>query len=136
MGYYTYFSGKISVKPEYVDMICRLCDWQGTPNGWEDLIEDYPFVEEYSKVSRANFIPRGCYAAEEPEYLIDDNNIFEFKCALKDYNGTIKAFMDIIVPVISDKAFLFIRGEDFSTPDVYMFDDTGMVQTEEGVYEG
>lgn len=134
MGMYTRFWGTIKVKPEYIIMIERLCDWETTPRCWRDLVSDYPEVAEYSKVDRSSFIPRGCYADHDVKYQIVDD-IFTFDCMLKNYVKTIEAFMEMIVPVIAVEAELYRQYEECISPDVFVFKDGIMTETQEEKFE-
>ena len=108
MGMYTGLRGKVKLKPEVEELMCY----------W--LYADDTFCEEYNydmwlfignkldntKVlnfaddSRANFIPRGsiCYMPNDwrHENSISLGNTWNFCCSLKNYNGTIQKFIDLL----------------------------------------
>lgn len=108
MGMYTGLRGKVKLKPEVEELMCY----------W--LYADDTFSEEYNydtwlfigskldntKVlnfaddSRANFIPRGsiCYMPNDwwHENSISLGDTWNFCCSLKNYNGTIQKFIDLL----------------------------------------
>jgi hypothetical protein len=119
MGMYTSLKGTILVKPEYRAMIADLCDWEKTPGSWWDLANmnpQYRWLVKYAGVSRSNFIPRGTYAASKPVYNITDDGIWYIECELKDYEGTIDAFMRLIVANIALSAELESWYEEDAEP--------------------
>ena len=108
MGMYTRFTGQVLVKPEYHQMIADLCDWEKTPNCWLSLARGgHDWLLEFAFYNRSHFIPRGWNSLEEPEpSTINDDGVWSFECEFKNYEGTIDAFMRMVIPVIAIKAEL------------------------------
>jgi hypothetical protein len=103
MGMYTGFKGKIKIKEKYADEFYKIV--QNNYN-WEESNID--FFKEYSKVERANFIPRGysCYFENwnEKQYN-EEERIWTFSCSLKNYEYTIQKFINIVLSEITEKIF-------------------------------
>ena len=74
MGMYTCFTLSCKVKKEYSDYIKQINEGAE----WKDFVEQMPFVKEYSKQSRAEFIPHGMLSAYNDDKFGPQNfNTFE-----------------------------------------------------------
>lgn len=94
MGEYTTITFEAKIKPQYVEAIKSL----DSQIAWNEL--GYDFADEYGKVPRASFIPRGGCANHRNE-LID--GVWYVHCAVKDYEGTFKAFRELVMTEIVEE---------------------------------
>lgn len=109
MGMYSGLRGKVKLKPEVAEL---MKEWNSDENTsafsetYDNNLWKYIAVQlgndavlVFSDDSRSDFIPYGrvCYM---PDDWYNDNmltgNLWEFCCSLKNYNGTIEEFIDIL----------------------------------------
>lgn len=109
MGMYTGLRGKVKLKPEVAEL---MEEWNSEerPSEFSEIYEHSVWIYiavqlgnnkilTFSEDSRSDFIPYGrvCYM---PDDWIADYEItgcmWEFCCSLKNYNGTIQAFIELL----------------------------------------
>lgn len=117
MGMYTGLRIKATVKQEYREMIKEIHEGAD----WSDFVKQFPFLTEYAKQDRAEFIPRGvvCYmpdswemgeypnevATDGFERSIDmETGYWTFQCSLKNYNNEIEQFFKEVLPNLTESA--------------------------------
>jgi hypothetical protein len=117
MGMYTGLRFKGVVKQEFREMIDEIN--QGAE--WSEFTEQYPFLKEYAKQDRAEFIPRGALSYMPNEWEVGkfpsqtpadgfdnsinmENGYWSFQCSLKNYNGEIQHFLKEVLPEIIDSS--------------------------------
>lgn len=108
MGMYTGLRGKVKLKTEVEELMCywlyaddTFCErynygmWSFIGNELDNTK-----VVNFADDSRSSFIPNGqvCYM---PDDWQNENNIelgdtWNFSCSLKNYNGTIQKFIDLL----------------------------------------
>jgi len=130
MGMYTGFRVDVIVKPEYRKMIGSIMG-PGYYH-WRDFDEQFPFLAEFSKMGRANFIPFGslCYMPEEWEYNQQFQRKFEpetghwtFSCSLKNYQSEIELFCNSVLSVIAESGYFEILYEEWECEKRYGIED-------------
>ena len=126
MGMYTGLRCKLKIKKEYRDEIHHIIS---NNKDWSEC--SIPILKAYSLISRSSFIPYGSLSymdwdpKDEKFCRIDkDTGIFAFQCSLKNYEGTIEAFIYNVVPEICEEIYLLEEHyeEDFNSK-VFFFDD-------------
>ena len=117
MGMYTGLRCKVIVKPEFREMIQEIHDG----GDWGDFVEEFPFLTEYAKQDRAEFIPRGSLsympdewekgvfpnqtATDDFERNIDmETGLWTFQCSLKNYKQEIEQFFKEVLPNLIESA--------------------------------
>lgn len=109
MGMYTGLRGKVKLKAEVEELMLlwlydddSSCDEQYDYNMWFFIGSklDNTLILNFADDSRATMIPRGsiCYMPDDWQH---ENNIelgdtWNFCCSLKNYNGTIQKFIDLL----------------------------------------
>lgn len=86
--------------------IISWCQEDRQSRGWHEAAEkfDVPWLTDWVRVDRCNFIPWGhlCYlggwAGEEEQYSRLKGTSWEVLCSLKNYEGEIRAFCEDILP--------------------------------------
>lgn len=108
MGMYTCFTLSCKVKKEYRDYIKQINEGAE----WKEFVEQMPFVKEYSKQSRAEFIPCGCLSAyNEDKFGPQNFNTFRkfgtwnFLCDMKNYDSTIEQFIKEVLPHLCERVY-------------------------------
>lgn len=109
MGFYTYFGCRRGVlKPEVTNWLnncLELRDWSLSP---------IPEIQKFANVSRANMIPYGSSIMFSAHSVLDAaKGVWRFGCSLKNYESTIEAFMELVVPHIFKSAEFLILREDY-----------------------
>lgn len=130
MGMYTGFRVDVTVKPEYREMVNSIMEYGD--HGWKDFVHQFPFLAEFSRKGRANFIPFGslCYMPEE----WDNNQQFQrgfdpktgrwtFSCSLKNYESEIELFCDSVLSVIAESGCFEMLYEEWEYQKVYLIED-------------
>lgn len=128
MGMYTGLRGVVRLKSEYTKRIKETT----TTNGyfeWKEILSDTPELNPFLQDSRKSFIPCGavCYMPSEWEreagwFLNDETNTFLFCCSLKNYNGTIKKFISLVLPEIAESWYLQELYEEATQPIIHQQD--------------
>lgn len=108
MGMYTGLRGKVKLKPEVEELMIY---WLYAD---EDIREKYNYgmwsfigneldntkVVNFADDGRSSFIPNGhvCYMPEDWQNInnIELGDTWNFCCSLKNYNGTIQKFIDLL----------------------------------------
>lgn len=131
MGMYTGLRAKIQVAPDFIPVIHRFGDlwWKSDDpeviakrdpehhgNTWGDValeFPQFPFIGEWAKHTRADFIPRGGLTGvwdEDPawEETVTDDGVWTFQCELKNYGGEIQKFADLVLAEIMERKFVLI----------------------------
>ena len=108
MGMYSGLRGKVKLKPEVEELMIY---WLYTD---EDTREKYNYgmwsfigneldntkVVNFADDGRSSFIPNGhvCYMPEDWQNInnIELGDTWNFCCSLKNYNGTIQKFIDLL----------------------------------------
>lgn len=150
MGNYTGLRVKVFVKKEYREMIAEINE----EAEWGDFADEFPFLKEYSKLYRSEFIPRGAIAAYLPDdwqeaitafristypmYIatdgfhreIDmDTGYWTFQCSLKNYENEIeKFFEDVLSKIIDSSEHIEYLYEEWEESLMYEFVDGKIVQ--------
>lgn len=149
MGNYTGLRAKVFVKKEYRKMISEINE----DAEWSDFVGEFPFLKEYSKLDRAEFIPRGLisYMPDDweeaitsfrkntyPMYIatdgfhreIDmDTGYWTFQCSLKNYENEIeKFFEDVLSKIIDSSEHIEYLYEEWDGSLMYEFKDGKIVQ--------
>ncbi|EOH32493.1 hypothetical protein SQS_03239 [Enterococcus faecalis EnGen0225] len=90
MGMYTSLRGAVKVKQEYIKLVQSIVD-----NGWTNDTAQYPFVNEYLRTERSDFIPCGNelqYPFQKEQEFFNkkyENGIFYFSADLKNYTDEV-----------------------------------------------
>ena len=114
MGNYTGLRVKATLKPESIPLIEELyaLTWESSTGRWARLAEAHPdleFLAEWSRVHRADFIPFGIVDlaawrdSENDEgwrMRPPENGFWQFQCSLKNYEGEIQKFIDLVLQKI------------------------------------
>lgn len=117
MGMYTAFRLQCRIRKEYEPALSLLLGGQTKVTtkrtDWKTVATKYPEFEPYSKISRCDFIPFGAggflggYWGDESYcklVLTPGNRMWlDTVCTLKDYDNTIEAFCQMVLPLISDE---------------------------------
>ena len=143
MGNYTGLRVKVTVKEEYRNMIKEISQ----DGSWSDFVDKYPFLDEYARLYRAEFIPRGAIAAylpddwEEPitgfgaskyptykatdgfeRHINLDTGFWSFQCSLKNENDEIeKFFEDVLCKIIESSDHIEYLYEAWEESVMYEF---------------
>ena len=117
MGMYTGLRGRVKLKSQEIIDALIDCDFNWKCVG--DILKN-EIIKEYSGVIRCNMIPLGsiCYIPWDKENTIE-NGIWTFSCSLKNYEGTIKNFIDNVLPEIAIAWDLESLYEECDTPIKY-----------------
>lgn len=130
MGMYTGFRADVIVKPEYREMISAIMgcgDYH-----WRDFVEQFPFLAEFSKMGRHNFIPFGslCYMPEEWDFNQQFQRKFDqhtgrwtFSCSLKNYESEIELFCNSVLSVIAESGCFEMLYEEWECEKRYGIED-------------
>jgi hypothetical protein len=105
MGMYTGVRFQAQVTEEAREII-SWCQEDRQSRGWHEAAEkfDVPWLTDWVRVGRCNFIPWGylCYlggwAGEEEQYSRLEGASWEVLCSLKNYQGEIRTFCEEILP--------------------------------------
>lgn len=142
MGMYTGLRFKGVVKKEYREMMDEI--HQGVE--WSDFVEAFPFLNEYAKQDRAEFIPRGvlCYMPNDwekgkfPNQVATDGfersinlttGVWTFQCSLKNYNDEIEQFFEEVLPHLLESAqHIEYRYEEWDESVFYVFENGKIVE--------
>jgi hypothetical protein len=137
MGMYTGLRVKVIVKEEYRQMIKEINEGAK----WSDFSTQYPFLLDYAKQSRAEFIPRGSLSympnhwetGEFPNHKATDgfernidmrSGLWTFQCSLKNYEGEIEQFLSEVLPhIISEAKHIEYRYEEDDESTMYEFSE-------------
>ena len=108
MGMYTCFTLSCKVKKEYRDYIKQINEGAE----WKDFVDQMPFVKEYSKQSRADFIPHGALSAYNDDKFGPQNfntygsfGTWNFLCDMKNYDSTIEQFIQEVLPHLCERVY-------------------------------
>jgi len=106
MGMYTGLRGWIEIKPEFRSYFDVFNDRYECYNPWLGL-KAGPKTSEYARLRRAAFIPYGavCYMDDswDKDQLVEfDGERLSFTCSLKNYEGEIDFFIDVL-PEFADR---------------------------------
>lgn len=144
---YTGIRIKVTVKEKYRSMVRDINDGEE----WLAFAEQFPFLRDYAKQSRAEFIPGGalCYMpndweiGESPMQSAADGfdrsfdmatGKWAFQCSLKNYNEEIEQFFREVLPeLISEAAHIEYYYEEWDSSHLYAFVDGELKQTTESV---
>lgn len=157
MGMYTGLRFKGIVKEEYRDVIDVLMNDE-TVDCWEDLLERFDnleFAEDFIYRPRSSMIPFGglAYMPDEWEEYINpelgdkwdnlrdadgwersfnkETGYWQFQCSLKNYDGEIKSFVNVLLPVILEKSiYIESKYEESRYGFVYELVDGEMIENE------
>lgn len=130
---YTGLRAKLKIKPEFHTVINRLHLVPQMPSNefeyksdWGQVAEafpEYPFLEEWARVARSNFIPFGALAYmpwedDDPEWQRSfKDGIWTFQCSLKNYGDEIGTFVDLILRNIVEEVHeLYHLYEEYDEP--------------------
>lgn len=116
MGMYTGLRVKVTVKQTYREMIKQINEGAS----WNEFTKEFPFLNNYAKQHRANFIPRGAIAYIDQwetgkypntiatdgfeRYINMDTGYWIFQCSLKNYNQEIQEFLKEVLPEIIESS--------------------------------
>lgn len=138
MGMYTGLRVKVTVKDEYRNMISAINEGAE----WGYFSKQYPFIAEYAKLARSEFIPSGslCYMPYswetkdyEPTDGFDGNLNMEtgkwtFQCSLKNYENEIEKFLDEVLPnIITSSEHIEYFYEEWDSGRLYELVDGKLV---------
>jgi hypothetical protein len=159
MGMYTGLRAKIIVKEEFREMVDEI----NNGGDWSDYVDQFPFLINYSKQDRAEFIPRGslAYMPDEWENVPIDSNgkkdwrsatatdgfernidvetgYWTFQCSLKNYNDEIQQFFEEILPFIAEEVIhLEYYYEEWARSTFYELSEGKIVASDkEGILYG
>lgn len=142
MGMYTGLRVKVTVKKDYRDMI------EAIHNGdsWCDYAEEFPFLANYAKQGRAEFIPNGVLSympdnweeGEFPRQKATDGfgtkidlatGKWSFQCSLKNYNDEIEQFFEEVLPhLLESSEHIEYFYEEWEESKMYEFANGNIVQ--------
>ena len=105
MGMYTGLRGLISLKEEFKDPIKNMINTKlnsdFTP--WDKVLGDTAI--SFQKDARNTMIPFGnvIYMPDDWKHVnsLHESGLWNISCSLKDYDSTIKNFIDNVLPVIA-----------------------------------
>ncbi len=109
MGMYTGLRARLTIKEEFRPVIEDLMTSRDLDYSWENVAGKYPqyeFLRDWSMVGRCDFIPFGALAYmpwddADPEWQRSfKDGMWVFQCSLKNYQGEIQAFVEIVLPHI------------------------------------
>lgn len=148
MGHYTAFHVDCTVKPEYVEVARGRLE-----NGWGSLaliFPGHPFLREFSRVERCDFIPNGALGHMPDEWLgevpgpdtywdfgskdrLDHKSFFDgrrwaFACTLKNYENTIEAFLGIVLPMIAESVSVCRTQDEWGYETTYSWDGSRLIR--------
>ena len=143
MGMYTGLRVVAKIKPEYRGLVDSVVEYSSThgcaPLGcWLDVVDQYPFTQQFAEMDRSSFIPYGSlnYMPYEWEKTNEwDNITWSFCCSLKNYEGEIETFIDTILVVIAEYAEVEYLYEEMTTPHKYVVEGGELIQIQTGKYE-
>lgn len=120
MGMYTGLRGKITLNEEYAPKIKQAME-ADIADFWDTVLpEGHPFLRE----GRRNQIPFGavCYMPEDwgDGYAELDGNQWAICCSLKNYEGEIAIFINLVLPLIAERWDLESLYEEDDYPDVHI----------------
>lgn len=141
MGMYTGLRVKVVVKEEYRDMIQKI------NNGaeWDEFTNEFPFLSNYSKLDRAEFIPCGGLFYMPDNWIIGEypnekatdgfeRNIdmetgyWSFQCSLKNYNDEIEQFFEeVLSNIIESSEHIEYRYEEWNKSIMYEYKDGNII---------
>lgn len=148
MGYYTGLRFKGIVNPSFKDMI------KGINNGenWTNWSSKHEIIEEFSKRSRADFIPNGISGSfsdfwEEGEFPNQeagegfgegfnyDTGYWAFQCSLKNHEGDLTFFLEKVLPLIAESSeHIEVFYEEWSESNLYEISGSGINKLNKGIY--
>ena len=145
MGMYTGLRVKVTVKEEYRGMINEI------NNGaeWREFSTRHPFVAEYARLGRSEFIPSGMISYmpdywETEDYEATDGfdrkidmetGYWTFQCSLKDYENEIEKFLDEVLPnIITSSEHIEYFYEEWDSGRLYEFVDGKLVVIQHGTW--
>lgn len=108
MGMYTDLRARLTIKEEFRPVIAELMDLNEY-RSWQDvagMFPQYPFLAEWAKIWRCDFIPFGAlsympWEADDPEWKRSfKDGVWVFQCSLKNYEEEIQKFVATVLPHI------------------------------------
>ncbi len=132
MGMYTGVRFQAHVTEEAQEII-SWCQEDRQSRGWHEAAEkfDVPWLADWVRVDRCNFIPWGalCYlggwAEEDESYSRLKGASWEVLCSLKNYRDEIRAFCENILPhMIESETIVESRYEESDHSDFYTITPT------------
>ena len=133
MGMYTGIRFKGIIKKEYLDGFDDIA-FRGN---WE--LSNHEIFREFGKLPRADMIPRGSlsYMPDEWEQTHDFDLCFdqskgrwEFNCSLKNYNGEVEEFLEMIPNFVEYLIYLEVRYEEWEESRFYQLVDGQLKEVE------
>ena len=107
MGMYTTFRCICLVKKEYIEYIKEISDGNAY---WKDYIKQMPFVKNFSKLYRADFIPYSSMSAYNEDKFYKESfseinkwGMWNFCCDLKNYGSEIETFIYEVLPNLCEQ---------------------------------
>lgn len=135
MGMYTGLRVKAYIKHEFVEMVNAIVNKDAE---WKEF--DYPFLDEFKNLSRADSISFGasCYFGEDwndKNHFNPEQAVWEFACNIKNYSGEIDKFLEDVLPNIAITATAERLYEEDTVSALYEISDGVIVETRESVRE-
>lgn len=134
MGMYTGLKCKVKIKEEYRE------DIQSVMDSTEWYLCKHKELKDFSKVSRSLMIPFGasCYMPDEWEdnnfdFYFNDDGIWNFQCALKNYDSTIEIFIKLLELIASEVYHLETFYEEDEYSHLYEMKDGKIIDTGKGI---
>lgn len=125
MGMYTGLRFKVTVKPEYREILDKIIN-SDTFLEWGSF-EGTPFTKEWEEYSRSGFIPWGCVCympdswGDNVNRYNADTGMWEVVCSLKNYFGTIEYFLEnVLSPIIESYKYIEHLYEEEDEPIKYI----------------
>ena len=121
MGMYTGLRGSITFKQSVAQVLQEVgFDWQVIAYHTQSEA-----AKAFASKGRSGFIPRGalCYMPSDWDSIVDewiDEATYSFACSLKNYDGEIEAFLQML-PDIADYWELEELYEEAESPIVHSF---------------
>lgn len=123
MGMYTTFIFNGTIKKQYYELIESIVNCN---KEWIECESEYPWLKQFTKLSRSSFIPYGSMTAYN-EDKFSPSTFCEFKygtlsfcCDLKNYSKEIETFMSVVASEICERInFAASWYEEDLTPTIY-----------------
>ena len=117
MSFYVAMRTKVKVKPEYIQLVTDYLD----EKTWSELAIDYPFLEGFAKLDRADSVVESSgifypvewknetdVVAEIDKYQFEKTSpVWGIMSSVNYGHDVFKAFKDIVLAEIAEEVYLF-----------------------------